>query len=83
MLQLKVIDGDKLKWATFFFTFHVFIFIPFIRKVVFYCITLCQVKSDRVCIIQCVRRDRQRDRDRERERDTERERERDLICLIK
>ena len=50
MLQLKVIDGDKLKWATFFFTFHVFIFIPFIRKVVFYCVTLCQVKSDRVYI---------------------------------
>ena len=46
MLQLQVIDGDKLKWATFFFTFHVFIFIPFIRKVVFCCITLCQVKSE-------------------------------------
>ena len=53
MLQLMVIDGDKLKWATFFFTFHVFIFIPFIRKVAFYfyCVTLYQVKSDRVYVI--------------------------------
>ena len=51
VLQLQVTDGDKLKWATFFFTFHLFIFIPFIRKVVFYCVTLCQVKSDRVYYI--------------------------------
>ena len=43
-----MIDGDKLKWATFFFTVHVFIFIPFIRKAVFYCVTLYKVKSDGV-----------------------------------
>ena len=38
---------------SFFFTFHVFIFI-FIRKVIFYCVTLCQVKLDRVYITKYI-----------------------------
>ena len=54
MLELNVIDGNKLKWATFFFIVYVFIFTPFIRKAVFYCVTLCQVKSDRVYNIHCI-----------------------------
>ena len=44
LFNLKVIDDDKLQWATFFFTLHVLIFIAFIRKAVFYCVTLCQYK---------------------------------------
>ena len=46
VLALKVIECEKLKWVTFFsFTLHVFIFTLFIRKVVFYYVTLCQVKA--------------------------------------
>ena len=43
--NLRVIDGNEVKWATLLIILHVFLLIIFSQKASFYCVTLYQVKA--------------------------------------